>query len=169
MDTPLFQNLIHPKVKNLTPYLPGRSIKEIQKQYQIQDVIKLASNENPLGCSPKVLENIHQTTVDNIFIYPSTGNHPLIENLTSKLDIAKENLLIANGSDAIFSLLIQAYALPYQKQILTHQFAFMGYEIQALGYGIETLKASIHPESWQVNIDELILLAKKNVTTRMKR
>jgi histidinol-phosphate aminotransferase len=163
MDKLAFQKFIHSKVKQLHPYVPGRSIIEIQKQYQIQNVIKLASNENPLGCSPQVIENIHQIKAFDISIYPSMAHHNLYTSLCHFLEISKENLLISNGSDAIFSMLIQAYALAYQKKILTHQYAFMGYEIQAASFGIETLKASIDAQTWLPDIDELIQLSKNNV------
>lgn len=163
MDSPAFQKNLHSKVKQLQPYVPGRSITEIQNQYQIQDVIKLASNENPLGCSPKVIEDIHKIQKFDISIYPSTTHHPLYAQLTDFLEISHEHLLITNGSDAVFSLLIQAYTLAFQKKILTHEYAFMGYEIQAASFGIETLKAPIDPKTWLPDIDELIRLSKNDV------
>lgn len=161
MEPLAFQNLVDDKVKNLIPYLPGRSIAEIQKQYHIQDVIKLASNENPLGASPQVLQKLQSINMDSLSIYPATVQHPLLQHLSEFLDIDKAQVLITNGSDAAFSLLIQAYARPFQKKILTHLYAFMGYEIQAASFGIDTLKASIHPHDWTVNIDDLKTLAKE--------
>jgi histidinol-phosphate aminotransferase len=160
---PAIQDLIHPKVKQLTPYLPGKSIQEIQEKHHLTDVIKLASNENAWGCSPKVLEKIQKTTMDDIRIYPNTYLHPFFKSLYHFLDIPAENLFLTNGSDAIFSLLIQAYAYPTQKQILTHQYAFMGYETQAHAYGLNCLKIPVCKETWQFNLDELIDESKKDV------
>lgn len=152
MEPFAFQNLVDDKVKHLTPYLPGRSISEIQKQYHIHDVIKLASNENPLGCSPDVLKKLKKISSHDLSIYPATAQHPLLRHLCEFLDIDEGQILITNGSDAAFSLLLQAYACPFQKKILTHQYAFMGYEIQASSFGIDTLKAPIHPDDWTVDM-----------------
>lgn len=150
-----FQNLVDDKVKHLTPYLPGRSITEIQQQYHIQNVIKLASNENPLGASPKALQKLQTLSIESLSLYPATTQHPLLAHLCEFLDIDKAQILITNGSDAAFSLLIQAYARPLQKKILTHQYAFMGYEIQAASFGLDALKAPVHPEDWSINIEAL--------------
>ena len=155
MEPFAFQNLVSDKVKHLTPYLPGRSISEIQKQYHVQDVIKLASNENPLGCSPDVLKKLQNISSLDLSIYPATSQHPLLQDLCEFLNIHENQILITNGSDAGFSLLIQAFACPFQKKILTHEYAFMGYEIQASSFGIDTLKASVHPKSWTVDIAHL--------------
>lgn len=156
MEPFAFQKLIDEKVKHLTPYLPGRSISEIQKQYDIQDVIKLASNENPLGCSPLVLEKLQQSSMEKLSVYPATAQHPLLKQICDFLDINENQLLMTNGSDAAFSLLIQAYARPFKKKILTHEYAFMGYEIQAASFGIETIKSRVHPQQWTLDIPHLI-------------
>lgn len=152
MEPFAFQNLVDNKVKHLTPYLPGRSISEIQKQYHIHDVIKLASNENPLGCSPDVLKKLQEISSNDLSIYPATAQHSLLRHLCDFLNIDEGQILITNGSDAAFSLLLQAYACPFQKKILTHQYAFMGYEIQASSFGIDTLKAPVHPKNWTVDM-----------------
>lgn len=158
-----YQHLVHPKVQNLSPYVPGKSIQEIQDKYFLNDVIKLASNENPLGCSPKVLEAIQTLDMNKISLYPSTYQHPLIQQLANFLNIPKECLYLGPGSDAIFNLLIQAYALPLDKTILTHQYAFMGYEIQAATFGLNTIKVPINSDNWQLFPEDLIGHAQPNI------
>lgn len=81
------KDLIHPMVLNLEPYLPGKSIAEIQEKYQISEVIKLASNENCLGCSPKVLDYFHGISMQDIHLYPAVYMHPLHQHLASFLNI----------------------------------------------------------------------------------
>ena len=161
--TTSYQNFLSEKVKHLQPYLPGKSIKEIEDKYQIHDVIKLASNENAWGCSKHVLQAIQSTCIEDISCYPNTYLHPFFKTLAEFLDVSGKNLFITNGSDSIFSLLIQAYALPQLKNTCTHQYAFMGYEIQTNTFGLECIKVKVCPETWQFNIDELINASKKNV------
>ncbi len=158
-----YQALLSEKVQHLQPYLPGKSIKEIEDKYQIHDVIKLASNENAWGCSKRVLKAIHSATLDDISCYPNTYLHPFFKTLHEFLHIPAQNLFIANGSDAIFSLLIQAYALPLLKNTCTHQYAFMGYEIQSRTFGLDCIKVKVNPETWQFDIDELIQACYQNV------
>jgi histidinol-phosphate aminotransferase len=69
---------------------------------------------------------------------------------------------IGNGSDAIFSLLIQAFALPEQKHILTHQYAFMGFEIQAASFGIQTEKVAVDSNTWKVSAADIIKKSNKD-------
>lgn len=157
------QTLIHPKVQDLKPYLPGKSIQEIQDKYHISDVIKLASNENAWGCSPKALQAIQNTQIKDISVYPNTYRHPFFNRLHTFLNIPPNNLFLANGSDAIFSLLIQAYALPKNKQTLTHQYAFMGYEIQSKTFGINCLKVAVDPITWQYQLTDIISFSHNNV------
>ena len=160
--TKTIESLIHSKVKDLKPYLPGKSIKEIQQKYQLKNVIKLASNENAWGCSQLVLESIKNTTMDDIYQYPNTYLHPFFQHLQHFLQVPKECLFISNGSDTIFTFLIQAFALPQQKKILTHQYAFMGYEIQAHGFGLDCEKVAVDPITWQFNLQDMIAQSQHN-------
>ena len=162
MDT-FIKDLIHPKVFNLDPYVPGKSIAEIQARYQISQVIKLASNENCLGCSPKVLDYFHGISMPDIYLYPAVYLHPLHQQLAHFLNIDPHALMLANGSDTLFSLIIQAFILPRQKKILTHELAFMGYEKQASAYGIDTVKAKVYAHDWTLDVAHLIALAHDEV------
>lgn len=162
MET-FLKDLIHPNVLNLTPYIPGKSITEIQEKYHISNVIKLASNENCLGCSPKVSHYFHDIKIQDIHLYPSVYHHPLYQALAHHLNINSFELMLANGSDTLFSLIIQAFLIPTQKKLLTHELAFMGYEKQASSFGIETIKARVNTNDFSVDIAELIELAKHNV------
>jgi len=160
--TKTIESLIHNKVKDLKPYLPGKSIKEIQQKYQLKNVIKLASNENAWGCSPQVLASIKNTCMDDIYQYPNTYLHPFFQHLQHFLQVPKECLFISNGSDSIFTFLIQAFALPQQKKILTHQYAFMGYEIQAHTFGLDCEKVAVDPITWQFNLQDMIAQSQHN-------
>ena len=157
-----FEKLLHPITKELHPYIPGKSITEIQQKYHIQDVIKMCSNENAWGCSSHVIQVIKSLHLHEVSVYPSTYNHPFFHALCDVLNIPCPMVFIGNGSDAIFSLLLQAFALPEQKRILTHQYAFMGFEIQAASFGLKTEKVAVDPITWKVSGADLIKKTNKN-------
>ena len=150
-----YQSFAHAGIRSLVPYKPGKSIEELTKEKGITDIIKLASNENPLGCSPKALAALRDLPTQTLATYPSPINHPLMPKLAAKLKISKEQLFLSNGSDYIYTLLMYCYALHSDKHILTHQYAFSTYEIQANTLNIPVRIAPID-DDWQVNIDHLI-------------
>jgi len=86
-------------LKNMKPYIPGKTVK---------GAIKLASNENPIGTSPKALEAIKKS-LNTINIYPDGYCYELKEKLADKLNVNIDNLLIGNGSDEILQLITAAY------------------------------------------------------------
>jgi histidinol-phosphate aminotransferase len=157
-----FKKLLHPITKELHPYIPGKSVIEIQQQYHLIDVIKMCSNENAWGCSSHVLQVVKSLHFHEVSVYPSTYHHPFFHILCENLNIPCPMVCIGNGSDAIFSLLIQAFALPEQKHILTHQYAFMGFEIQAASFGLQTEKVNVDPVTWKVSAKDIIKKTNKN-------
>ena len=106
-----FYQLPHAGIRSLIPYQPGKSVEELKKEQGIKDIIKLASNENPLGCSPMALKALSNVSSSVIATYPSPINHPLMAKLSQKLNISPENLFLSNGSDTIYTLLMFAFNL----------------------------------------------------------
>lgn len=150
-----FQQLPHPGIRSLVPYKPGKSIEELAREKGITDIIKLASNENPLGCSPLALAAIRSMSPHVIATYPSPSNHPLIPKLAKKLNVITDQLFVSNGSDYIYTILLNAFALHQDKHILTHDYAFSTYAIQAHSLNIPVRSVAIN-ENWHVNIESLI-------------
>ncbi len=150
-----FQNLPHPGIRSLVPYKPGKSIDELKKEKGLNDIIKMASNENPLGCSPLALTALQTISSTTLATYPSPLNHPLMAKLSQSLNISAEQLFLSNGSDYIFGLLIQCFALHLGKHILIHDFAFSAYAIQAHALQVPVQMVSIH-EHWEVDIEKII-------------
>lgn len=149
-----FKNLTHPGIKILKPYVPGKSLSEIEKTYKHQEIIKLASNENVLGCSPRVLDALHRITKEDTSIYPTSISHPLRTQLAEHLGVNPQNITLSNGSDLIICLLLTCFAANSDKHILTHDYAFMSYAIQATTLGIPVISTAT--QNWQVDIDEII-------------
>ncbi len=150
-----FDTLPHPGIQSLKPYQPGKSIEALQQETNLNDIIKLASNENPLGCSPHALSALQQLPSITAATYPSYTNHPIISKLAQKLNIKTQQLVLGNGSDTIFGLLTTCFALHTNKHILTHDYAFSTYAIQAhtLGIPVRTVPTTEHLE---VDIHALI-------------
>lgn len=150
-----FLNFPHAGIRHLTPYKPGKSIEELQSEKGLTKIIKLASNENPLGCSPLAQQAIKNASKQLIATYPSPIHHVLMPKLAEKLNVNKEQLFLSNGSDFIYSLLLYCFALDQEKHILTHEYAFSTYAIQAHTLNIPVRTVSVNPQ-WEVNIDELL-------------
>lgn len=102
--------MIRPRteLKRIQPYIPGRPIEEIKRQYGIGQVIKMASNENALGPSAKALRAIRKA-LPQINRYPDGGCYYLKEKLAKKLKLRPDNLVLGCGSDEIIVLALRAF------------------------------------------------------------
>ncbi|MCE0724204.1 MULTISPECIES: histidinol-phosphate transaminase [Legionella] len=152
-----FQQLPHPGIQSLVPYKPGKSIEELAREKGItaNDIIKMASNENPLGCSPLAQAAIKEISPHVLATYPSPMNHPLMPKLAKKLAIDMDQLFLSNGSDYIYTILLNCFALHNDKHIITHEYAFSTYAIQANTLNIPVRSIEVNPD-WHVNVDKLI-------------
>ena len=124
-----YKRLPHEGIQTLAPYIPGKSIEEVASERGISDIIKLASNENPRGCSPHVHTALAALSTLQIATYPIPSAHPLPMKLVHKLMINDDMLTLSHGSDALFQLLIICFALHSDKHIITHDYAFQTYNI----------------------------------------
>jgi len=103
----------------IPPYIPGRSIESIQKEYGNSKIYKLASNENPLGPSPKAIKAIRQY-LKNIHRYPDPDANRLKNKLAEKLNLAHDNFLIGNGAAEIIDLIALAFIDPQDEVLLSY-------------------------------------------------
>ena len=96
------------ELKDLVPYIPGKPIEQVMKEYNLTDVIKLASNENPLGCSPKAKEAI-SSALDSLNLYPDGNSTLLREKLAQKYNIKVEQVIPSSGSDEMIDQLAKTF------------------------------------------------------------
>ncbi|NLY85958.1 MAG: histidinol-phosphate transaminase [Tissierellia bacterium] len=96
------------EIKNIEPYVPGKPIEDVKKEFNIEKVIKLASNENPLGCSPKVKEAIIKA-LDKLSIYPDGNNTELKKALAKKHNVEVDNVLPSSGLDEMIVLIAKTF------------------------------------------------------------
>ena len=92
----------------IKPYVPGKPIEEVQREYGLTDVIKLASNENPLGTSPKVLAAL-QSALTEINFYPDAQCYCLRQALSQRLNFPADHIAIGNGADGLIREACVAY------------------------------------------------------------
>lgn len=109
-----------PHIVGLPVYKPGKPIEEVKKELGLQDVIKLASNENPFGPSPSAKEAV-AAELANLSIYPDGAAAELRETLAGRLGVAGGNLIFGCGSDEIISLIARAFLQPGDETIMADQ------------------------------------------------
>lgn len=97
-------SLVRESVKTITPYSPGKSSREVMEELGLSSVTKLASNENPLGPSPKAMEAI-RAAVDQVHIYPDPGWVELREDLGAFYNVDPDGVIIGRGSDEVIHML----------------------------------------------------------------
>ncbi len=114
-------------IENIQAYEPGRPLKEVARQYQLENVIKLASNENPLGFSSMVNDAVLKA-MKNMNRYPESGAHALNSKLSQKFNVSRENIVLGNGSDDIIALLCHGF-LNEGDEALMPLPSFLMYEI----------------------------------------
>jgi len=117
---------IRPNIGNIQPYVPGKPIEEVERELRISNVIKLASNENPLGPSPKSIEAINKYIKD-VSLYPDQACYELSGMLAEKFELSPDNIVIGNGSDEIMMLIALAY-VSAQDEVVISLNTFSTYE-----------------------------------------
>ncbi len=110
---------VAPHISTLVPYPPGKPIEELEREYGISGSIKLASNENAWGPSPKAVEAI-KGALQNLHRYPDGSSYYLTQSLARKIGVQPEEIVFGNGSNEIIGLLIAAFLQPGEEVITSH-------------------------------------------------
>lgn len=126
---------VAPHVKAIAPYVPGKPISELAREYGLDEsaIVKLASNENPLGPSPKGLAAA-QDALKDIALYPDGAGFSLKAALCRKLGVAQENIVLGNGSNDVLDMAARAFLGPGGSAVYA-QHAFAVYPIATLTVG----------------------------------
>jgi len=130
----------------LKPYEPGKPIEELQREFNIpaKDIIKLASNENPMGPSPKAIEAIKKQ-LKKLNRYPDGGCFYLKKKLAKKLGLTSENIVVGNGSDEIIDIITKAF-LDEKDEVIVSEPAFLEYKIITNTRGAKVVKVPVKKE-----------------------
>lgn len=130
-----FLSLALPGVQKLSPYVPGKPVDELAREFglRVQDIVKLASNENPLGPSPRVLEAI-RAALPELTRYPDGNGFALKQALCREFGLAPGQLTLGNGSNDILELVTRAFVAPEHEVVFSeHAFAVYPIVTQAVG------------------------------------
>jgi histidinol-phosphate aminotransferase len=128
-------------IAGLKPYVPGKPIEELEREYGISDSIKLASNENPIGPSPKALEAI-MDALRNLHRYPDGNNYHLKKRLAEKLKVSFDEIVVGNGSNEIIELLVRTF-LSEGDEVIMPEPSFLMYEIMVQAGGGRPVKVAL--------------------------
>ena len=146
-------------LRGLTTYKPGGSIQAVKRELKKASITKLASNENPLGPSPKAVAALKKAS-NLLNRYPDAGCTDLRLKLAKKLRVSPESILIGNGSDELIVLALRAFVDPGDEVVVAEP-TFLIYEIQAracgasvrvvpmknLRYDLQAMRAAITPHT----------------------
>jgi histidinol-phosphate aminotransferase len=133
-------DLANPQFRDLPVYEPGKPIEETARELgaQAEEIVKLASNENPLGPSPKALAAM-RAALDSGHRYPDGGGFYLRDALAKKLGLSRDHLILGAGSNEIIEFLGHAF-LDRGDEVVTSEHAFVVYKLVAAVFGARTIE-----------------------------
>lgn len=134
----MFDDSEHPlvpdNIRDLSPYVAGKTIAEVKEEYNPKRISKLASNENRLGCSSRVKEAVAKT-LEEIQDYPDPASRKLRSILAERNDVKPSNIIVGAGSESVISILCRTFFLNHE-EALTADATFVGFFVQANIRGI---------------------------------
>lgn len=151
--------LVPPYIESLRPYAPGKPIDEVKREFGLERVIKLASNENPLGASPLAIAEMTKS-LGELHYYPN-GGYDLRRVLAENFKLKVGNVIAGSGSEGIMSNIIRTF-LCDDDEVLTTESAFIGFQVLARSRG--TAYRTVPYKEWRYDLPSLA----RNITARTK-
>jgi histidinol-phosphate aminotransferase len=158
-----FDDVAVPYIRDLPVYEPGKPVEELERELGIRDVVKLASNENPVGPSPLAMAAA-QAMLARAHFYPADDAFFLRRALAERLGVAPGALIFGAGSNEIIYMLVHALCRPGQDEVLTHQYSFISYRLAAMAYAAPFVEA---PASAELGCDVDALIAAMSPRTKV--
>lgn len=152
-------NFALPHINKLQPYVPGKPIETLAREKNLSRIIKLASNENPFGASPNVLNSI-KNNLDSINLYPDPDQFELKQKLSEFYNIKPEMLAIGNGSDELLQLIMHAF-VSSSNNIISPKYSFISYKVCSATIGAEYVESEVQ-KNWLNNLDNILSLINNN-------
>lgn len=122
----MIEKLVRKNILKFQAYVPGKPIAEVKRELGLKSVIKLASNENPLGPSPKAVQALKKG-LKNVFLYPDSGLL-LKDKIAGKLDLQPSNVILGNGSDELIEIIGKTFLNP-EDEIIVSADGFIRYKM----------------------------------------
>jgi histidinol-phosphate aminotransferase len=156
IQAPSPQSILAPDfIRQCATYQPGKPIEELERELGIKDIIKLASNENPLGPSPLAMAAIREA-LPNLHLYPDASHFRLRQRLAEESDLDLEEVFVANGSEEVFSLLIRSFCRPGDRTVSCGA-AFLAYRVMSQVHGVEYREPPLS-DSIENELDQMLAL-----------
>lgn len=133
--------LVPPYVASLTPYVPGKPIEEVEREYGVSDVAKLASNENALGPSPKAVAAAREV-LSKAHLYPDGSAYHLRNAIAAKHGVTPAEVFVGNGSNELIELMVRTFVLDHE-EVLTSAQTFVAYKLAAVEHGRTLVEAPV--------------------------
>ncbi len=140
-----FLNLATPGIQALQPYLPGKPVAELEREYGITDAVKLASNENPFGPSPLALAAAREVLQD-LSRYPEGSGWLLAGRLAGLHGLERDSVTLGNGSNDVLDIIARVFLTPAHEAVFS-QYAFAVYPIAVQAAGAKARIAPAHDGS----------------------
>lgn len=144
---------LRPHLSGMSPYSPGKPIDEVKRELGLERVIKLASNENPLGPSPKAVEAV-QKAAANLHLYPDAAAFSLKEAISKTFDLDPSLLMIGNGSDELIHYLCQCFLDGPETQMMMGNPSFVRYESGGQLADSQVVKVPLNAE-WRHDVEAM--------------
>ena len=146
--------LANPQLRELNVYEPGKPIEETARELGVEpdEIVKLASNENPLGPSPKASEAM-RVALENAHLYPDGGGFYLCKAIAAKLGLAPDNIVLGNGSNEVIEFLGHAFLNP-DDDVITSEHAFIVYKLLATAFAARMIE--VPAPDFQQDLDAML-------------
>jgi len=134
--------LANPQLRGLAVYEPGKPIEETARALGVGpgEIVKLASNENPIGASPKAVQAM-RAALENAHLYPDGRGFYLCNAIAAKLGVKPENVILGNGSNEVIEFLGHAFLNPGD-DVITCEYAFIVYKLLAAAFNVRTIETN---------------------------
>ncbi|HDL5699427.1 TPA: histidinol-phosphate transaminase [Mannheimia haemolytica] len=147
-----FINIANEGVKSLSPYQAGKPIEELERELGIQNIIKLASNENPFGF-PESAKKAILNQLDDLTRYPDSNGFELKTTIAQKFGVQANQITLGNGSNDLLELFAHTFA-GEQDEIIYSQYAFIVYPL--VTKAINAVAREIPAKNWGHNLDAFL-------------
>jgi histidinol-phosphate aminotransferase len=146
--------LANPQLREIAVYQPGKPIEETARELGLDPggIIKLASNENPLGPSPRAMEAMREA-LEKAHLYPDGGGFSLCNAVARKFELAPENVILGNGSNEVLEFLGHAF-LHADDDVIASEYAFVVYKLIATSFGARTIE--VPSPDYQQDLDGML-------------
>ncbi len=139
----IFEKLVPPNIAHLAPYQPGKPVEELERELGIKGAIKMASNENPLGPSPRGMEAA-RAAIGEAHRYPDGGGFKLRAKLAAQRGVKPEQIVLGAGSNELIELMIRVFCRPGgEHEVLSHAHAFVMYKVSCQAAGVTYREAPV--------------------------